>query len=231
MIVISAWFGIWTEMVASELDDIVYSMIFIARYTYCDPYQPVNHECAAMRTRVHCRCGFCHHLVSIWVTIMGRVPLYCTWEVRTYVERMGTKFVAKFSVCRILCVICCDWLVRCIWWRLLNFPRLELYVALLLSRLIDVIIPALRLNISWRYLWTDSTFTLAWITAKSSKWKTFVANCVGEIHTFTDRAEWGHVTSNDNPADVLSRGCMPSELKYNTQWHCPSWLEPGKQNV
>ncbi|CAI6360799.1 unnamed protein product [Macrosiphum euphorbiae] len=100
----------------------------------------------------------------------------------------------------------------------ISIPRLELCAALLLSRLIDVIIPALRLNISRRYLWTDSTVTLAWIAAESSKWKTFVANRVGEIHTLTDRAEWGHVTSNDNPADVLSRGCTPSELKYNTQW-------------
>ncbi|KAL4148738.1 hypothetical protein QTP88_002906 [Uroleucon formosanum] len=97
---------------------------------------------------------------------------------------------------------------------------------LLLSCLMDVIIPALRLNISRRYLWTDSTVPLAWIAAESSKWRTFVANRVGEIHTLTDRAEWGHVTSNDNPADVLSRGCTPSELKNNTQWwHGPSWLE------
>jgi len=34
------------------------------------------------------------------------------------------------------------------------------------------------------------------------------------------------VTSNDNPADALSRGCTPSELKYNSQWwYGPSWLE------
>jgi len=53
-----------------------------------------------------------------------------------------------------------------------------------------------------------------------------VANRVGEIHTLTDRVEWGHVASNDNPADVLSRGCTPSELKYNSQWwHGPAWLE------
>jgi len=110
--------------------------------------------------------------------------------------------------------------------KVISIPRLELCAALLLSRLIDVIIPAFRLNISRRYLWTDSTVTLAWIAAESSKWKTFVANRVSEIHTLTDRAEWGHVTSDDNPADVLSRGCTPSELKYNTQWwYGPSWLK------
>ena len=110
--------------------------------------------------------------------------------------------------------------------KVISIPRLELCAALLLSRLIDVIIPALNLSILRRYLWTDSTVTLDWISAESNRWKTFVANRVGEIHTLTDRAEWGHVTSSDNPADVLSRGCTPSELKYNTQWwHGPAWLE------
>lgn len=73
--------------------------------------------------------------------------------------------------------------------KVISVPRLELCAALLLPRLIDVIIPALKLNISRRYLWTDSTVTLDWISEGSSRWKTFIAICVGEIHTLTDRME------------------------------------------
>lgn len=90
----------------------------------------------------------------------------------------------------------------------------------------STIIPALNISASKRYFWTDSTVALAWLAADSGKWKTFVANRVSEIHTLTNRLEWGHVKSNDNPADVLSRGCTPNELKNNTLWwHGPIWLK------
>lgn len=109
--------------------------------------------------------------------------------------------------------------------KVISIPRLELCAALLLSRLMSMIIPALNISVSKRYFWTDSTVTLAWLAADSCKWKTFVANRVSEIHTLTNRLEWGHVKSYDNPADVLSRGCTPNELKSNTLWwHGPVWL-------
>lgn len=66
---------------------------------------------------------------------------------------------------------------------------------------------------------------LAWIAAESLRWKTYVANRVSEIHETTQKHECHYVQSIDNPADVLSRGCTPTELKNNNLWwNGPSWL-------
>ena len=60
---------------------------------------------------------------------------------------------------------------------------------------------------------------------QSSRWKVFVANRVAEIQRLATRGTWYHVTSLDNPADILSRGCLPRILHNHPQWwHGPSWL-------
>lgn len=62
------------------------------------------------------------------------------------------------------------------------------------------------------YAWSDSMITLAWINGNPNRWKTFVANRVVEITNVIKPYKWYHVNSQDNPADVASRGIMPSEL-------------------
>lgn len=107
-----------------------------------------------------------------------------------------------------------------------SIPRLELCAAVLLTRLAKNIIAALRINITQQYWWSDSLVVLAWIAAESSRWKTYVANRVSEIHEATQKCEWNYVKSNENPADVLSRGCTPIELKNNNKWWFgPLWLQ------
>lgn len=106
-----------------------------------------------------------------------------------------------------------------------SIPRLELCAAVLLTRLAKSIITTLRIHITQQYWWSDSQVVLAWIAAESSRWKTYVANRVSEIHETTQKHEWHYVQSIDNPADVLSRGCTPTELKNNNLWwNGPSWL-------
>ncbi|XP_025191576.1 uncharacterized protein LOC112591858 [Melanaphis sacchari] len=94
----------------------------------------------------------------------------------------------------------------------LSLPRLELCAALLLTRLANKLIPKLQLNINQQYFWTDSKIVLAWIASSSTKWRTFVAHRVSEIQNKTTMSEWRHVSTYDNPADVISRGCCPSKL-------------------
>jgi len=99
-----------------------------------------------------------------------------------------------------------------------SIPRLELLAAVLLARLASKYPPSLHLPIKKRFFWSDSMVVLAWISSQSSKWKTFVANRVGEIHERTLIHEWSHVGTHDNPADIVSRGCCPSQIKNLELW-------------
>jgi len=52
---------------------------------------------------------------------------------------------------------------------------------------------------------------------------------VDEIHNYSSADQWNHVKSQDNPADIISRGCSPDELKNNILWwEGPAWLKKEK---
>ena len=52
-----------------------------------------------------------------------------------------------------------------------------------------------------------------------------------EIRKLVDPKSWRHVPTNLNPADVLSRGCLSSELTEMTSWwHCPDSLHGDESN-
>eukprot|EP00102_Acyrthosiphon_pisum_P024198 XP_016661408.1 PREDICTED: uncharacterized protein LOC107884242 [Acyrthosiphon pisum] len=107
----------------------------------------------------------------------------------------------------------------------ISLPRLELCAALLLARMQHRVIPKLRLEIERKYFWSDSTIALAWIASPSTRWKTFVAHRVGEIQDLSCTSEWSHVSTHDNPADLISRGCDASQIAaMELWWYGPKWL-------
>jgi len=88
------------------------------------------------------------------------------------------------------------------------------------------IIKRLKLKISRRYWWTDSTIVLSWISSPSANWNVFVAHKVGEIQDQTYIHEWRHVNSEDNPADVISCGQNPALIRNEKiWWEGPVWLK------
>lgn len=108
----------------------------------------------------------------------------------------------------------------------ISLPRLELCAALLLSQLYQQVMQSLTISAGATYLWSDSTITLAWIRGEPSRWVPFVANRVTEIQQLTGQAKWNHVNSKDNPADIISRGMYPSQLKTcHLWWDGPEWLK------
>lgn len=111
--------------------------------------------------------------------------------------------------------------------RKLSIPRLELQAAVLLSDLMTAVVEALSPfhTIIHRFAWSDSTVTLSWIKSCPSRWKTYVANRVSHIQERVAPELWRHVGSLDNPADVGSRGILPSDLvEQSLWWNGPSWL-------
>jgi hypothetical protein len=99
-----------------------------------------------------------------------------------------------------------------------SIPRLELCAAVLLAQLANKITKTIKIEFSAEYYFTDSTVVLGWLNATPNTWNTFVANRVAEIQRSTDIKNWRHVPTKENPADILSRGCAPNQLKGNSLW-------------
>ncbi|XP_070141656.1 uncharacterized protein [Drosophila kikkawai] len=109
--------------------------------------------------------------------------------------------------------------------RSISIPRLELCGAVLLTELAASVISELPPKAYEIFYWTDSTIVLAWLGKPACTWTTFVANRVAKIEQRTNESKWGHVRSEDNPADLAIRGVPPQELKDSTLWwHGPAWL-------
>lgn len=100
----------------------------------------------------------------------------------------------------------------------LTIPRLELSACVLLYKLVQKTINALKLNLDKVLLWSDSTIALAWIRSSPHRLKTFVSHRVAQIQVLTQPFQWGHVPSNLNPADVLSRGLDAKDLHKKDIW-------------
>ncbi|XP_075150685.1 uncharacterized protein LOC142224785 [Haematobia irritans] len=99
-----------------------------------------------------------------------------------------------------------------------TLPRLELCAAQLGANLAVKVKNDLDMMTTPTYYWTDSTIVLNWINSRSSSFHTFVANRIASIQDNTTPEQWRHVSSKDNPADIISRGSDPHQLKQTTQW-------------
>lgn len=100
----------------------------------------------------------------------------------------------------------------------LTIPRLELCVALLLARLVNVVLTFLRLTIHEIYLWSDSTIVLSWLQTPETIMKIFVASRAAEILELNGNIVWKHVPSECNPADLISRDVCLSQIATETRW-------------
>lgn len=95
----------------------------------------------------------------------------------------------------------------------LSIARLELLGAVTAVKLAIQIKKALGSEIALEiFYWTDSMVVLFWINGEWVLWKEWVSNRCRFIQENTPRSEWRHIPGVLNPADICSRGMMPSKL-------------------
>ncbi|KAH9628768.1 hypothetical protein HF086_005393 [Spodoptera exigua] len=106
-----------------------------------------------------------------------------------------------------------------------TIPRLELCGALLGARLCSKVLDSLQCNISRKVLWSDSMVVLGWVQTPPRDLKVFVCNRVNEINILTPGFDFRYVPTDQNPADMGSRGVSPKQLKASSLWWAgPSFL-------
>ncbi|XP_046388265.1 uncharacterized protein LOC124157511 [Ischnura elegans] len=114
--------------------------------------------------------------------------------------------------------------------RTISIPRLELSAAHLLPKLTNHHTKRFESELLKIHLWTDSQDVLCWLKEHPSRWPTFIANRCSDIHTLVPTANWRHIGTKNNPADLASRGCLASALKnQNLWWSGPDWLSKCDQ--
>ncbi|VEN50686.1 unnamed protein product [Callosobruchus maculatus] len=101
--------------------------------------------------------------------------------------------------------------------KLLTIPKLELSACLLGAQLMQSVSQALQLQVPVIF-WSDSQVALWWIQTEPSLLQVFVGNRVAKIQSLTSRESWKYVNTKNNPADIASRGVMPSNLLNNDLW-------------
>uniref|UniRef100_A0A1B0C8T2 CCHC-type domain-containing protein n=1 Tax=Lutzomyia longipalpis TaxID=7200 RepID=A0A1B0C8T2_LUTLO len=113
----------------------------------------------------------------------------------------------------------------------LTIPRLELCAADLGAKLLKRNLDALEIPIDEIHAFSDSMVTLHWINGEPQRWKTFVGNRVARIQNIIPAERWHHVKSEENPADMASRGVTAEALNPESiWWHGPPWmLDPDLQ--
>ena len=103
----------------------------------------------------------------------------------------------------------------------LTIPRLELVAGHMATNLVDNVRCALEgFPVASVRCWLDSTVALHWIRG-GGEYRQFVANRVRKIRA-CEIDEWRHVPTDQNPADLRSRG---GSVNSNLWWDGPEWLQ------
>tara|TARA_B110001454_G_scaffold196478_1_gene199376 strand:- start:542 stop:6220 length:5679 start_codon:yes stop_codon:yes gene_type:complete len=108
----------------------------------------------------------------------------------------------------------------------ITIPRLELNAALLAARMKAFVIQHVSHKFTKVYCITDSEIVRAMIQKESYGFNTFVAVRIGEIQEVTDQSSWFWIEGVSNIADIITRGCQPSDMNSESIWQRgPRFLE------
>ncbi len=107
----------------------------------------------------------------------------------------------------------------------ITIPRAELLAAHMLAKVLTYVANLLHVPKDCLYAWTDSTIVLCWLSKSPASLKTFVSHRIAAIKELLPGKYWRHVPTQDNPADLISRGASASRLLESALWwKSPKWL-------
>ena len=106
-----------------------------------------------------------------------------------------------------------------------SIPRLELCGAVLAVQAAQRVIKEIDVKISEVTYYTDSKVVLGYITNESRRFYVYVANRVQLIRSLSTPEQWRYVESEQNPADLATRGVPPDKLMASTWLGGPGFLK------
>ena len=115
----------------------------------------------------------------------------------------------------------------------MSIPRLELTASYLLAKLMALVIKFHdHIKFDRLVYYSDSTTVLHWVQSNHKQWTVYVANRVKDINLLSSPDDWKYVRTDQNPADLGSRGLDAADLVGNDFWFCgPPFLLSGQTNT
>ena len=101
-----------------------------------------------------------------------------------------------------------------------TIPRLELCAAVLGAETAEMLLDQLDVPIDSTTFYTDSRVVLGYIYNRTRRFYTYVTNRVSRILKVSRPEHWVYVASQDNPADIGTRGVSAKDLDSS------AWLKP-----
>ena len=101
-----------------------------------------------------------------------------------------------------------------------TIPRLELCAAALAVQVDATLTREITSDIDLQssVYWTDGMIVLAYLQDDSKRYHTFVGNRVARIRSQSETSQWHHVPSEQNPADLASRGTLSVAHLASSEW-------------
>ena len=91
----------------------------------------------------------------------------------------------------------------------MTIPRLELTEAVLAAKIDASLKTQLEMHVDESFFWSDSQLTIQYIQNSRKRFHVFVANRIAAIQQASKPNQWRYISSQDNPADCLTRGLSP----------------------
>ncbi|KAH7724126.1 Pao retrotransposon peptidase family protein-like protein [Aphelenchoides avenae] len=101
-----------------------------------------------------------------------------------------------------------------------TIPRMELLGVLVGARAIKFLQTEISVPVTATYLWSDSTIVLHQVADNEKIKDVWVENRLQEVRQVRDayNVRFRHVPTEENPADIVSRGIAASELQNCSKW-------------